>query len=351
MKNKLTFPRKAGVASLIALLITALFLLVGYAADFFLLLFGGILIGVLLSALSHLISDRTRISYGISLVVVLLLLVLLIGGTVWLLAPSVGRQADELSQSLPEALKNVETRLNQSSWGKQILRGIPKNPGEVASGQKEVVSRLTGVFSSTLGIIANLVILLITGIYLASDPGSYQNGFAKLFNPDFRPRLLGVMDQCYHTLSAWLLSRFISMVVVGVATVIGLSVLGIPLAGVLAIIAAFFNFIPNIGPYLALIPALPIAYLQSPEKALYLFLLYSAIQTLEGYILTPLLDKKLVSTPPALLLFGQVLLGILVGISGVLLASPLIAVLIVLVNELYVKDHLEKQRVETVASA
>jgi predicted PurR-regulated permease PerM len=137
------------------------------------------------------------------------------------------------------------------------------------------------------------------------------------------------------------------MVVVGVATAVGLAMLGIPLPVVLAIIAAFLNFIPNLGPYLALIPALLLAYLQGPDQALYVFLLYMGIQSLEGYILTPLLDKKLISMPPALLLFGQVLLGILVGIMGIFLASPLIAVLIVIVKELYVKDYLENNSAQT----
>jgi len=130
------------------------------------------------------------------------------------------------------------------------------------------------------------------------------------------------------------------MVAVGIATGMGLAVLGIPLLIVLAIIAAFLNFIPNIGPYIALIPALLLAYVQGPDKALYVYLLYTAIQSAEGYILTPMLDKRLVSTPPALLRFGQVLLGILVGIGGVLLASPIVAVLLVIVNELFVKDYL-----------
>lgn len=214
---------------------------------------------------------------------------------------------------------------------------------QLYSSNKDVLGQLTGVFSSTLGVLANLLIIIITGIYLAANPSSYKNGFVQLFAPTYRVRLSQVLDQCYETLSNWLLSRFISMVVVGVATAIGLALLGIPLPIVLAIIAAFLNFIPNLGPYLALIPALPLAYLEGPDKALYVFLLYTSIQTIEGYILTPMLDKRLVSMPPALLLFGQVLLGILVGISGILFASPLIAVLLVIVKELNIKDYLEKK--------
>ena len=343
MEKTSNISSKAAIVSFVVLLIIALFLLVWQIPTFFLLVFGGILFGVLLSSLAHLISGKTKISYSISLLVVLLLLVLIIGGTIWLLAPTVSQQAEELSQALPQAFQNLKTRLSQNSWGQKILAGMPQQPGKFLSGNKDVLGQITGVFSSTLSVFANLLIIIITGIYLASDPGNYKNGFIKLFPPTYRDRLHQVADQCYHTLSNWLLSRSISMVVVGVATGIGLAVLDIPLPIVLAIIAAFLNFIPNLGPYLALIPALLLAYIQGPDKALYVFLLYMGIQTLEGYVLTPMLDKKFVSMPPALLLFGQVLLGVLVGIGGILLASPIIAVLLVIVQELYVKDYLEKK--------
>ena len=347
MNSNRNIPYQAAAASFVALLLIALFWLVSYTATFFLLVFGGILFGVLLSALSHLLSRKTGIWYSISLLIVIIALIIIIGGTIWLLAPTVSRQAEELSQALPQALNRLKASLSQSGWGRRLLDGLPSKPGKLLSSPKDVLSQLTGVVSSTLGILANILIVIITGIYLASNPGSYKNGFVRLFTPRYRNRLHQVLDQCYHTLSNWLLSRFISMVVVGIATGIGLAVLGIPLPVVLAIIAAFLNFIPNIGPYIALIPALLLAYVQGPDKALYVYLLYTVIQSAEGYILTPMLDKRLVSTPPALLLFGQVLLGILVGIGGVLLASPIVAVLIVIVNELYVKDYLERKSLET----
>jgi len=346
MNNTRNISYRAAVVSFVALLLIVLFWLVSYATTFFLLVFGGILFGVLLSSLAHFLSNKISIRYSISLLLVALFLIILIGGTIWILAPTVGRQAEELSETLPQALERLKSSLGQYSWGQKLLEGLPDKPTKILSSPKDVFSQLTGIVSSSLGILANFLIVIITGIYLASNPGSYKKGFVKLFTPRYRNRLNQVLDQCYHTLSNWLLSRFITMVVVGIATGIGLMVLGIPLPIVLAIIAAFLNFIPNIGPYIALIPALLLAYLQGPDKALYVYFLYTAIQSVEGYVLTPMLDKKFVSTQPALLLFGQVLLGILIGIGGILLASPIIAVLIVIVNELYVKDYLEQKPVE-----
>ncbi len=339
MSKPRTFSGKVAIAAFVTLSVAALFLLVIFAANFFLLIFGGILFGVLLSALTDWVSGKTRLGRGWSLGLVILLMTTILVGGIWLMAPTVGEQAGQLSESLPKAIQNLQDRLSQSDVGKQILQGMPKNPQKLLSAPKDVLSQVTGIFSSTLGALANVIIVIITGIYLASNPDSYRKGFSRLFVPAFRPRLIQVLDQCYQTLSNWLLSRFITMLIVSVTTWVGLVLLGIPLSVVLAVIAGVFNFIPNLGPYIALIPALLVAFMQGPEQALYVALLYMGVQSVEGYVITPMLDKKFVSTPPALLLFGQVLLGILTGIAGILLASPLVAVALVIVGKLYVKDY------------
>ena len=345
MKHTPSFARRVATAAFISLLILALFWLIGYAANFFFLVFGGIIFAVVISGLSHFVSDKTPLSYSLSVALVLILLVVLIGGTIWLLAPVVSQQADDLAKSLPKAFGQLRMNLSQSEWGKSLLAGVPENPGQLLSSDKlgkGVLSQMTGIFSSTLGGLVNILIVVITGIYLASSPGNYRKGFVRLFNPSYRDRLLGVMDQCYDTLKNWFISRSITMTVVGVITGVGLAILGVPFAIVLGIIAGILNFIPNLGPYIALAPALLVALPGGTSQVLYVFILYMGVQSLEGYVLTPLLDKKFVSLPPALLLFGQVLLGVLVGLAGVLFASPLIAVLLVIVQELYIKDRLEK---------
>jgi predicted PurR-regulated permease PerM len=348
MKQTSSFSQRAAIAAFVSLLMTTLFLLVGYAANFFFLVFGGIIVAVVISGLSHFVSRKTSLSYGLSLGLVMLLLVGLIAGIVWGLAPSVSQQADQLAQSLPASVERLKGNLSQTAWGKKLLDGIPDQPGKFLSSNGRgmgVLTQVTGIFSSTLGGLVNVLIVLITGIYLASSPDVYRKGFVKLFTPSYRSRLLGVMDQCYTTLKNWFISRSITMTVVGVTTGVGLALLGIPFPIVLGIIAGILNFIPNLGPYIALAPALLVALPQGTSSMVYVFALYMGVQSLEGYVLTPLLDKKFVSVPPALLLFSQVLLGILVGLAGVLFASPLIAVLLVIVQELYVKDHLEKESI------
>ncbi len=133
------------------------------------------------------------------------------------------------------------------------------------------------------------------------------------------------------------------MVVNGILTAIGLWFLGIPMALSLALLAGVLNFIPNFGPLIAGIPAVLIALTISPQAALFVGLLYIVVQSVDGYVFTPLVNRRSVELPPALTISAQVILGVLVGGMGVVLAGPLTAMLIVIVRMLYVEDTLGKE--------
>ena len=140
------------------------------------------------------------------------------------------------------------------------------------------------------------------------------------------------------------------MAVVGLITTIGLWLLGIPLASTLGLITGLFEFAPFIGPILAAVPAVLIAFTQSPMDALYVIILYIAIQQIEGYLITPYVQKRAVDLPPALTIFAQLLMGVLFGLFGLLLATPLVAASMVIVRMAYIEDvlgdHGETSRAE-----
>jgi predicted PurR-regulated permease PerM len=130
------------------------------------------------------------------------------------------------------------------------------------------------------------------------------------------------------------------MAAIGVLTWLGLVLLGIPLAPTLALLAALLTFIPNFGPAIAMVPPTLIALMEGPERAASVVALYFAVQTVESYVLTPLLQKKTTSLPPALTLVAQVVMASLAGGLGVVVATPLTAVALVTVRHLYVEDAL-----------
>ena len=149
-----------------------------------------------------------------------------------------------------------------------------------------------------------------------------------------------MVDNLGGTLRRWLLGQLLVMTIVGVVVTVGLWLLGVPFAPALGLLAFLLEFIPYVGPIGSAVPGLLVASSLGTSKLLYVAILYFAVQSAEGYLLSPLIQERAVKIPPALTVLAQVLLGVLVGGFGLILATPLTAVALVLVNELYIKDAL-----------
>jgi predicted PurR-regulated permease PerM len=128
------------------------------------------------------------------------------------------------------------------------------------------------------------------------------------------------------------------MALVGIATATGLWLLGVPLAFTLGVVAGVVSFVPTIGAVLAIIPALLVAFQQGAWMPAYVLALYCGVQAVENNLITPLVQQKAVSVPPVLVIVVQVLMGLLVGIVGVAIATPLAAVGLQLIRDLYVRE-------------
>ncbi|MCC8358607.1 AI-2E family transporter [Salinimicrobium sediminilitoris] len=343
MEKSENFNRKVTRTIFIALLMLSAFALLIFHANFFLLVFAGIFFSVLLNFASNWIVSKTPLKYGLALFLILLLISGILYLIILLVGPSMVEQVQDMIETLPRSLQNLREKIKQTAIGRSLFEELPSDLGSLLEERGEVMSRIVGSFSTTIGAIANFFIIIVTGIFLASSPGIYTKGFTKLFPVNFRPRLREVMDKTQYSLSLWMMAKLLSMLVVGIFTAIGLQFLGMPMPYALALIAALFSFIPNIGPYLALAPAVLIALMQGGNMYIYVLILYFSIQIVESYLITPMIEKKMVHLPPALTLFWMVLLGVLTGILGLIMATPILAALIVIIQELYVKDYLEAQ--------
>jgi predicted PurR-regulated permease PerM len=338
------------VAAGIVLALGAGAALLVYAADVFLIAFAGILIANILRAPSEWLSEKTGIAPNWYVGAVTLLLIVVFGVGAWLAAPQIGGQFGELARSLTEALSAVQQRIEER-FGIDIGGNLLQRTGD---GTPPIIpmilGRVTGVISGALGAVANVVVIVALGFYLALHSRLYFEGFVKLFPIKARPRVAEIGEAVGTTLRWWLLGQLVTMTVVGLITTIGLLLLGIPLAGTLGLITALFEFAPFIGPILAAFPAVLIAFSQSPMDAVYVIILYTAVQQIEGYLITPYVQERAVNLPPALTIFAQLLMGVLFGLFGLLLATPLVAASMVIVRMAYIEDvlgdHGETSRAE-----
>jgi predicted PurR-regulated permease PerM len=204
-----------------------------------------------------------------------------------------------------------------------------------------------GVVSSTFGVIGNIAIILGVGLFFALSPRLYTQGFVKLIPVSHRSRVETILSEVGTQLEWWFVGQLCSMFTVAMLTFIGLSILGVPMAVTLAILAGLLNIIPNFGPLIAAAPAVLIAFAPhdgstvfNPALAGWVILLYVIIQLLEGWVITPFFQQRTVELPPALIVVSQVVFALLLGPIGLLLATPILAATIVLIRMVYVEDML-----------
>ncbi len=333
-----SFIKKVLISVAVAATITLLVLFIGYAVDVLLLVFVGVLLGIVFRSLRDLVSNSTGLPTGPSLAIVIVFLLGILVGSGYLLGPRVYEQASMMYEKAPEEWDNIKRQLWQYEWGKEIARENPapkdflENEEDAAGEDNDMTKGVLDLFSVTAGAVASSVLVFVIAIYIAAEPKVYTSGFLRLF--PIRKRLLvtNIMDETALTIQWWLVGQLVSMLILGTITTLGLWLLGMPYSLVLGIFTALMTFIPNLGPILAGIPTLLVALTVSPSMVIYVAIFYIIIQSIEGYFITPMIHWEAIQVPPVLIITFQFLLYYLVGFIGVFVAMPLVACIMILVQ-------------------
>lgn len=352
------------------------------AHDLLFITFLGVLFGLAVARGADWL-ERFRIPRGVGATLIVLSFVGLLAGLVTWSAPTLRSQFGELQAMLPQALNRAEIWIDGHRTGflGQFIPGTaatgdpatttapsPVEPGaappaeapdaqaasqdtagatEDASTQipKSLSGQLGAVagylfsfLSSTVALIGGLLLILFLAIYIGAEPRLYYKGLLHLVPRAARPRAGEVLGAIGTTLRRWLVSQLVLMVIIGTITTVGLSLLGVKSALSLGIIAGLLEFIPMLGPILSAVPAVAMGFLDSPEKALFVLLLYWGVQFLENHILVPMLMKRGVDLPPVVTLIGLALMALVFGFLGMLVAVPFLAAVMTAVKLLYVED-------------
>jgi len=366
----LGFAQRALVASVLFVAVYGLARLSWMAVDTLLLLFIAVILGVALRGAARWVAGRLhtskKVGFGITFFVVFVMPTVLSVA----FAPALADQLEQVRASIPELREKVDGLLSKAEEEAETVTGTSlTDDGTAPKGKKgdedsmttrmvqqlnrspstQILTWVTGFVGGVGTAVGGFVLVIVVGSFLGAAPEQYVRGTLAMVPPAHRDRVSGMLDETAEKLQAWVRGQLVAVVVVGVFTGVGLFAIGMPLAFPLGVLAGLLDFIPNFGPVIAAVPAVLLA--SGEGKIAPVLGLYLVVQFLEGWILRPFIEKRVVDTPPALLLGAQVALASVTGLLGLLVAPALLVVLRVAVSRLYVEDVLGEDPPETDASS
>jgi predicted PurR-regulated permease PerM len=323
---------------LIAVAVGALALIIYRWHHVFLLAFGATLVAVVLRALANPIRRRTPLSASASLGVAVIGAIVLSVTVGWFVGAQVSGQMVQLEAALPGAWDAAQRQIAEYEAGRWLLMRLHNSSGGPMEGLGPLAGRIGHATGVGLQAIGEFVVVIVAGVYFAAQPSLYRDGLLKLAPPPTRARLTDAVEACGVALRKWLLGAGVAMLAMGVLTAVGTALLGLPAPIALGLLSGVAEFVPIVGAVVSAIPGLLLAATQGPQLLVPTLIFYVAIHQFEGHVLIPLIQRRVVAVPPALTLFSVVGFGVLFGPLGVVFATPLAVVVLVLVQRLYLRE-------------
>lgn len=321
-------------ASLAALV----FLCLWYVFDIILLAIAGALLAIVLHAFSTSIQRHTPKVIGprlSSLVTIVGILALASAIGYWIV-PRAIFETGQITEVIPKSLDQLTMYLDRTGWGRYIEHAAHR-----AMGTTNITSELTVMATDIGTAVERAVVILVIGLYGALNARHYNRGLLTLVPERKRQKVSEISRAVAYTLQWWLIGQLVPMTVLGLGTMLGLWALGVPLAFALGLLTGLMIFIPYVGSWIAFIPTALVSLTRGPDIAVYVGILYLGIHGIEGYILTPLVQKRVVLLPPVLTILAQLFMWKVSGLLGMALATPLAAASLVLVKILYLHEDVE----------
>ncbi len=307
--------------------------LVWYLFDVILIAFGAIILATLLRLGAEPFVRWLSLPVSIALVLSGLLILTIVVGAGYLFGTRITNELQDVVQRTSSAAATLQTQLQDSEFGKFIATHIG---GMTFS----LTSILAGVLKVSSTVIEALIVVVISGVYLAAQPNLYRRGLIMLFPPRLHARTAARIDDIGTALRHWLIGQLIQMLIIGILSTLAVWMIGLPSAIALGLIAAAAEFIPYIGPIIAAIPATLVALTQSTEAALWTIFAYIIIHQVEGHLVVPLVQQHFVYIPPAVMLLSIIGITYLFGPVSIIFAVPIAVVVFEAVKTIYVHDSL-----------
>lgn len=304
-----------------------------YLRYFFLVFVGALLVAMLLELVSEPLIRWCRLSEGLALAIAGVLILLVIAGSSYLFGTQLTSELQDVFNRADTAIKAISDEVHHSQLGRMAL-------SHLGGGSFSLTSLLGSLVKLSAHLVEAAIFTVAAGIYLAAQPALYRNGAAQLFPPRQRPLVDETIIDIGRALRLWLLGQAIQMALIAALTTVAVWIIGLPSPLALGAIAGLAEFIPYLGPILASIPAVLVAITSGFFPALWTIVAYLIIHQIEGNLIVPMVQRRLVFVPPAVLLLSIVAVTEIYGTIGIIFAAPITVIIFVAVKKLYVRDSL-----------
>ena len=331
VKKELSYIQKVWHTAAIVALLVGVILVARVAFNVLLMMLAGSLIAVYFHGFGDIIQRLTRWSRTWAMAASLIISFLVLGGLLWFMGTKIQVQIAQLSNTLPNTVSTFKAKLGETPIGQKVLESVSGGNSD------SLMSTIQTFLGTSFGVLGDVYIILLLGVFFTASPSIYKKGILLLVPKPKKELGERIMDRISLSLKGWLKGMMVSIVLITVLISVALTIIGIPMAMVLGLITGILELVPNLGSLLAMIPGVLLAFTISTNTAIIVALVYIVSQTITANIVTPLIQKKIINLPPALTLVSQLIMGTLSGALGIILAVPLLAIIIILIDELYVQ--------------
>ncbi len=283
--------------------------------------------------------ERLGIPRAIGALLTLLLGVAVLAGVLAVIIPAFSHDVNKFIDRVPQTVNDFERTIGDV---------VGKRPSEVGSNIQDylkrythdpakLISPITSIGISVVGVFGALILMLITAYYMAIRPQPLIDGALRLFPPSRRPHIRFIMDRLRASWIGWMKGVLIHMFLSGTLLYIGLTLVGLDFAIVFSVLTALLVVIPYLGVVIGAIPPVMYALTQSPGKAALVLAVYVGVHEIEANLIIPVVMGRVTKLHPAVIAVGVVAVEQLFGLVGLIVAVPLITTVVILVEELWVK--------------
>lgn len=309
--------------------------LVWQLSQLLLVVFACALVAMMVAGLAARLRRRLHLPAWLAFTLAVVLPLAFVVAAFSLFGAAMATQFQLLLDSLPAALRAAQDMLMASEAGRRVLAEVP---GLMPSGAR-VIEVVQSVLSDVGTVVSMVAIILVGGIYFAAQPSLYTRSLLALVPPERRLSAMRSWKRIVGSLHAWLRAQGVGMAFVGIATGTGLSIVGIPGAPAIGLVAGLCEFVPYLGTFVVAIPAILIGFSISLETGIWTIVVIVAVQQIQGNLVSPMAQSRLADLPPALTIFALIAFGVLMGPLGVILAVPLTVVGVALLRERVILAH------------